>query len=315
MDYAANFIFTLSVIFPLVALMAVGYGAKKIKLVSDNTVNECNKLVFKIFLPVLLFNNVRKTTLDSILNPSIFLFVLIFIILSFAVSGVFVVLTEKENTKRGVMIQAISRSNYAIFGLPLLELLKPNADLGIAAALVAVVIPSLNVLSVIVLTIFSNKDFNVKKIIKNVLTNNLIIGTVLGAVLLLLNVNMPTMLDSTFNYFGAVATPLALFMLGAKFDLKGFKRVGKQLIVICAGRLVVLPTLIITAAIIFGFRDVELACLTIIFYAPTAASSYVMAVESGGDSDLAAGAVVMTTLLSVITMFIVIFIFNGLGLI
>ncbi len=315
MNYFDNFIFTVNVIFPLVALMVGGFGAKKAGMVSDATANQCNSLMFKIFLPILLFNNVRAASIQTILNPRIFLFAIVFILLSFATVTAIIVLVEKDNSKRGVMIQGICRSNYALFGLPLIALLHPNDDLGVAAALVAIVIPMFNVLSVIVLTVFSGGEINIKRIAKNLVQNRLILGTLLGVIVLLCGIELPQMLNSTFNYFGVVATPLALFMLGAKFDFSGFRRIGRQVAIICAGRLVILPTIVMTIAVLMGFKGVELSCLMIIFYSPTAASSYVMAVETGGDGDLAAAAVVSTTLFSVLTIFCVIFVFNGLGLI
>ncbi len=313
-NYFDNLIFTINVIFPLVALMAVGFGAKHLKKVSKDTVSQCNSLMFKLFLPILLFNNVRNTSLDSIMNFEVFGFVLVFVTLSFIITTIIIMKVEKDNSKRGVMIQGICRSNYALFGLPLIELLHPGQDLGIAAALVAIVIPIYNIYSVIILTVFNGGEIKIKKILKNLVSNTLIIGTLCGVIVLLLGVKMPQMLDSTFNNFAVIATPLALFMLGASFDMSRVKKIGKQLAIICAGRLVILPTIVVGIAILMGFRGIELTCLMVIFYSPTAASSYVMAVEMGGDGDLAAGTVVMTTMLCVVSMFVVIYTFNGFGL-
>ncbi len=315
MIYLTNFLFTVSVIFPLVALMLGGFIARQKSLVSEHTANQCNNLVFKIFLPILLFNNVRGTTIESISSPWIFIFILVTIPVMFLLVTFIIVAIEKDNSKRGVMVQGICRSNYAIFGLPLVALLHPGEDLAIASTLVAAIIPSYNVCSIIVLTIFGGGKINIRRILKSLASNNLIIATLLGVVLMITGVELPEMINNMLNYFAAVATPLALFMLGAKFDFSCFSKVGKQLIITCVGRLVVLPTIVITIAIMLGFRGVELTCLMIMFYAPTAASSYVMAVEMGGDGDLAASTVVTTTVLSVVSMFLVIFSFVSLGFI
>ncbi len=58
----------------------------------------------------------------------------------------------------------------------------------------------------------------------------------------------------------------------------------------------------------FGYRDVELSTLMIIFAAPTAISSFTMAKQMDSDSDLAGQIVVFTSAFCVITVFMWIFI-------
>ncbi len=315
MDYLANLIFSINVVMPIMSVMGVGYVVRRLDIIGDKTVSQCNNLAFKVFLPALLFNNVRRTTVDEITNPSLFLFVLVAVLLSFLVVTLVIMALEKDNRKRAVMIQGICRSNYALFGLPLISLLKPGEDLAIASLLVAVVIPVYNILSVVVFSVFCAKKFNVKDMLLSIVKNPLIIATALGGVLMFADITLPPLLDNSFEYLGVIASPFALFMLGARFSFNEAKTLGRQLVITCLGRLVILPTVIMTVAIALGFRSMELACLMVLFYAPTAASSYVMAQAMGGDGDLASSVVVVTTLFCILSMFVVIFIYNGLGLI
>ncbi len=315
MDYLGNFIFSANVVIPLMSVVIIGYIVRQLNIIDDKTVSQCNSLTFKVFLPILLLNNVRNTSLDSITSPGLFVMVTMTIVLSFFVVTFIVMAIERDNRKRSVMIQGICRSNYALFGLPLINLLQPDSDLALASLLVAIVIPLYNILSVIVFSIFGHKKPEIKKVIISIATNPLIIGTFIGGILLFANIELPTMIDSSINSIAVIASPFALFMLGARFDLKQIGRIGKQLVAICLGRLIVLPTIIIMIAIALGFRDMELTCIMVIFCAPTAASSYVMAETMGGDGDLAAATVVSTTLFSIFTMFVVIFALNSLGFI
>ena len=79
------------------------------------------------------------------------------------------------------------------------------------------------------------------------------------------------------------------------------------------GRLVVMPVVCLLGAVALGIRDMSLATLIAVFASPTAVSSYPMAQQMGGDSDLAAGQVVFTTAFSIITVFLIIFAFKELG--
>ncbi len=315
MNHLSNLVFTANVIIPMLSLMVGGFVVRKIKLVSDQTANQCVELVFNIFLPVSIFNSVRRTTIAQISDVRFFIYAISAIVLSFVIFTVVTSLFEKDNSKRGVIIQGICRSNYAIFGLPLVTMLHPDADTGLAAMLVAIAIPLFNILSIIVLTVFGNGKVSIIAITKSLITNKLIIATFFGAIMLFASLELPEVVDSSLNNFAAISTPLALFMLGAKFDLERMKSIGKQIVIICFGRLVILPVILIAIAVLLDFREVALSSLMILFCAPTAGSSYVMAKEMGGDADLAAASIVATTFFSIITIFIAIFVLNGLNLI
>ncbi len=76
---------------------------------------------------------------------------------------------EKENAKRGVMIQAMSRSNFILFGIPVANALYGEGSLGEATILVSFVVPLINVLSVVALEVFRNKKIDIIKYSKELL--------------------------------------------------------------------------------------------------------------------------------------------------
>ncbi len=310
-----NLIFSANVVVPLMLIMAAGYLARSLKLLDAKTTSICNNLVFKMFLPILLFNNTRNCDVSNISDLGIFIFVAVAVTLVFALVTVFTIAVEKDNAKRGVMIQGICRSNYALFGIPLVTLLMPNEDISLAAVLVALVIPIFNVYSVSVLTYFGTKNADFKKIFTEILKNPLIIGTFIGLIFMFLNIELIPMLDTTFNSLGGIASSFALFLLGAGFEFKQVANVKKQLAMVCLGRLIVVPLIVLSIAILIGYREVELACLIAVFCSPTAASSFTMAEKMGGNPELASSVVVFTSMFSIFSVFFAIFIFRALGFI
>ncbi len=310
-----NLIFTANVILPLLTLMALGYAARRRGMIDLSTVTQCNALVFKIFLPMVLFSNMRTSTLSTLQAVDFFVFVIIFILLAFALALVFVLLFEKENKKRGVMIQGMVRSNYALFGIPLIALLFPNDDIALASLLIAIVIPMFNVGAVIVLTCFSEKQGNAKNALVGILKNPLIWATFLGFLCLVYDVQFPSFIETSITNLASIATPLALFILGARFEFKRILGNRTQLAIVVSTRLVILPILATTAAALMGFRGVELGCIMVLSASPTGVSSYTMAELLGGDGDLAAAIVVFTSALCIFTLFIGIFIVKSLQLI
>ena len=49
-----------SVLFPLFAKIALGYGIRSLKFLSEKTLKEMNNVVFRVFLPTLLFSNIYR---------------------------------------------------------------------------------------------------------------------------------------------------------------------------------------------------------------------------------------------------------------
>lgn len=309
-----NIIFSANIVLPLLVLMVVGYFAKSKKLLDDNSVSQCNSLVFKMFLPLLLFNNVRSSSLEDLGNVGLFLFVGLFACLGFLISGLIVMKIEKEDFNRGVMIQGISRSNYALFGIPLVTLLFPDRNIAVAAILIAIVIPIFNICSVIVLTYFSDKSSNIKNMFTSILKNPLIIGTVLGIICLVFNIRFPYVIEQSISNLGSIATPFSLFLLGASFQFNSVSTYKKQIAISVLGKLVIQPVLMLGLAILLGFRGVDLGCVMIVFGSPTAVSSFTMAKTMGSNSDLASAIVVFTSIFCIFTMFIYILLFTNFGL-
>jgi len=310
-----NFILSLEIVLPLFIVMAVGYTCKKMELITEDLAKKMNGLVFRVFLPVLLCKNIYSSSLDSLSNPGIFVFAFVGILIMFFALLAVVPRLEKDRQKCSAIIHASFRSNYAYFGIPLVQSIFPNTDTSVASLLVVIVVPLFNVLAVVVLEMYRGGKADAKQIIKKILTNPLIIGSLAGLVILLTGIQIPTILKKPIDDLSKVASPLALFLLGASIN---FSKTGdhvKQLAMAVLGKLVVFPLAAVVIGALLGMRGVELASLLIIFGAPTAVNSAVMAQQMGSDADLATEAVVFTTAFSALTVFLFVFALKSLALI
>lgn len=172
-----NMIISFNVVVPLFLNILLGYILKITKLWDEHTLKVMNKAVFKSFLPILLFYNVYNTDLKSGLNPKLMIFASSCVFIMFLLLCLLVPLFEKENKRRGVIIQGIFRSNFVLFGLPVAISLFGEEDIGIPSILIATIVPTYNFLAVITLEIFRGGKINIKKIIKGIITNPLIISS------------------------------------------------------------------------------------------------------------------------------------------
>ena len=310
-----NLILSFNVVAPLCFVMALGYVLKYLKMFDEDTIKCMNSVTFKAFLPTLLFYNIYTTDLGSVFNPKLMIFAALSIIVIFVLLFIFIPMIEKEDNKKGVMIQGIFRSNFVLFGIPVATSLVGEGNVGTTALLIGVVVPLFNFLAVVCLETFRGGRVDIKKIIFSIITNPLIIGSLLALILLLLSINLPTFIISTIRDVAKIATPLSLVLLGASFSFSDIKKYLRETLIVVVGKLIVVPVLIVLTAYYIGFRDISLLTLMIMSASPTAVSSFQMAKEMGGDGDLASQIVVFTSAFSIATVFFWIFALKQLALI
>jgi len=310
-----DFLFALNTVLPLLLLMSTGWFCRRVGLLNESLVTGVNQLVFRVFLPVNLCLSVMKTPYDMEISGAAFVLVGGGVLLQFLLLFFIVPLLEKDRKKTGVMIQAMGRANYAFFGIPLVALLFPGQDTSLAALLVTVTVPVYNVMSVIALCVWGGGKADYKDILLKIVKNPLIVSSLLGLALWLAHVSLPAFLESTLQDLSKVATPLALFTLGGAIQFSSAKAHLKQLMIVVPWKLIISPVIFMGACILLGLRGVALACAFIAFGAPTAVSSYPMAQQMGGDGELAAECVAITSALCIFTTFLFVFFLKSAGLI
>ncbi len=299
---------------PVFLLMLTGYILKGLKITDKKGFDTVNKLVFKVFLPTLLFYNIYKTESSEVFNPKLIAFTFVGTLIVFVLGYASVFVLTKDNSKRGVMLQGFFRSNYAILGLPLVEYICRDKTSGLSSLMVAVIVPLFNVLAVISLERFRDGKLNIKKMIKGIITNPLIIGCLLGLLFFAVNLNLPSVVEKAVSDISKIASPLAIIVLGASFTFSSLAGCVKELITVVSTRLIIVPAIAIFFAVLLGFTGEALACVLIAFGAPVAVSSFSMAQQMGGDENLAAQVVVVSSAACLITLFGWIFLLGTLGL-
>ena len=179
-------LFALNAILPIILLILLGYLLKKKNFLDEGWFKKGNKLIFRVCLPCMLFVNVYSIESFTDINWSVVVYSEIAIFAAFFIGLVMVKLTVPDNRQKGVILQCVFRSNFAIIGLPLAESLGGVEGKGIAAVLSAFSIPTFNILAVIALTMFVDSEdghkANLKDVLIKIAKNPLIIGVVCGLV-------------------------------------------------------------------------------------------------------------------------------------
>lgn len=310
-----NLILSFNVVLPLCLCIALGYFLYRINMIEEATQKSMNKLVFRVFLPIYVFNSIYTTDVAKVFDLRLVLLTVLGIVGIFAVLMVLIPRIEKDNAKRGVMVQAIFRSNYVLFGVPIAASLCGEANIGPTSLLVGFVVPIFNVLAVVCLETFRGGKPDYKKMLRGIATNPLIIGSVLGIALNLFNVPLPTGVHKSVTDLGKIATPLSLVVLGAGFRFNAIRGYMRQIAICLTGKLIISPMITVAIGVLLGLRNEMLVPVLAVFGSPIAVSSYTMAEQMEGDGRLAASLVVLTSVCSIVTMFLFIFALKQLGLV
>ncbi len=332
------FSFSFNAVAPILLVTVAGYIIKVSGLFDDSFFKKCNTLVFRVLLPILLFKNVYDINSISDINFSALLYCVAAILVLCLIGNLSAKIFADNRQQKGVINQCTFRSNYAIIGIPLAESLGSAEALAFAGVLSAVSIPLFNVLAVILLSHYSQKDSdtNIKDTLKSAAKNPLIRGVGLGIIVLLVRQFIPinetgelvfsvkddlSFLYSAVSNLARAASPIALVVLGARFDFSAVKSLIKPITASVVLRLVVAPlvgvggAMLLSYAGIMPFTATEYPALISLFGTPVAVSSAVMVGEIGGDEQLAGQLVVWTSLMSVFSIFITVFLMKSLGFI
>ena len=311
-----NILFSLQAVFPLFVMVAIGYFLRVKGMVNADFVTTANRVVFRMAMPIYLFFNVSTSKFDLASDMKYVLVCLACVVGLVGVLFVFVPMIVKDARRRGVIIQALFRSNFLLLGLPICENMFGADGRAMAALLVAFVVALFNVSAVITLTVFNGTGkVSVKGIIKGIVFNPLIIGSVAGLLATTIGLELPGFVNQALSDVAQITTPLALLALGASFTFGQSRKNAKEIAWVMLFRLFITPVTMAAIFILLGYRGVHLGTAVIIFASPIAVTSFVMAHEAGADSELAGQLVVFSTALSSISLFFVIYGMKSFGLI
>lgn len=311
-----SFLVAMNAVIPFLCYISFGYVMKIKGVVSEDFLQKLNTMIFKVMYPFMTFYNIYKADANSLPRPVLLIFGGASILVLEVVLVLIVPRLVKENPKRGVIIQAIYRSNFVLFGLPLTISVFGDSAASVAAMMVTVVITIYNTTSVVILEMFNTEGkINVKTIMVNVVKNPLLQGAVVGLLFFFLGIKVPKSLLTPIAAFADMTSPLALFVLGGTLHFNAIRGNLKYLVPALSCKLIVLPAIMLALGYMVGLRELELFLLIAVYATPVAAASYPMAQNMGGDGELAGQFVVISTVVSVVTLFMWIFLLKSIGLI
>lgn len=299
-----NLIFSLNATIPIFLMMLLGMLFRKLGWMDEVFAAKMNKFVFLVPLPVLLFEQLATVDFSEVWDIKFILFCFVVTAISITISTL-ISLLWKDRSIKGEFIQATYRSSAALLGIAFIQ--NIYGTVGMAPLMIIGSVPLYNIMAVVVLSVFKpgNNSFDkalVKKTLKGIATNPIIIGIVAGFVWSALKLPMPSILHKTVSSIGATATPMGLMSMGATFEMKKATSKMKPTLVAVFMKLIGFCAIFLPVAAMLGFRNEQLIAILVMLGSATTVSSFVMARNMGHEGTLSSGVIMMTTLLSAFTL-------------
>lgn len=312
-----NLMFSLNATVPVFLLMILGLFLSKIGWIDDNFAGSMNKFVFRVPLPLVLFSDLAKVDFSEAWDTKFVFFCFAVTVISIGISAA-VSCFWKDKTIRGEFIQSSYRSSAALLGIAFIQNIYGSA--GMAPLMIIGSVPLYNVMAVLVLSLSGNgsQAFDkavLKKTLRGIITNPIILGIAAGLLWSALKLPLSYIMERAVENVAGTATPLGLIAMGASFDIrKAFAKIRPS-ITAAFIKLVGFCALFLPAAVHMGFRREELVAILVMLGSATTVTSFVMAKNMGHDGVLSSGVVMLTTLCSAFTLTGWLYVLKSMGLV
>jgi hypothetical protein len=267
-------------LWPLFALIVAGYALRRLDFPSEAFWPGAERLNYFILFPALLFSSLASAPLDNPALPRLALAVLLGLGSAWLALLLLRRLRGWPAGRFGAFSQGILRFN-TYLGLAAVGSLFGQQGLTLAALMLALMVPMVNVLSV-----------------WSILKNPLILACLGGALVNLSGLGLPGGSDRLLGLLAAASLPLGLLCVGAALKPE---RLGGEIPALAWNsglRLLAMPLLAWAVAYGLQLPAMESSVLVLFFALPTAPTAYVLTRQLGGDSHLMAGIITLQTLLA-----------------
>lgn len=297
----SDIIFSLERVMPYFLLIVLGVILRRSGLVSRDFFSGANRFTFRVALPCQLFFNIVTIQKSAGTASRFMLYVFSVTLASFIIIWA---LTETvyRNDKAiiGTLVQGAFRGNFVLLGMPLTAAVLGSEAAQTAALVSIVLIPSYNALSIVVLSVRGSRSEKQSpgSVLRGIMKNPLILAIICAIPLWMIGIKPPQMVQTTFGYVNATATPLGLLSIGGMLNFSDTTARLRPALYAISIKNFILPLVVMLISYSLGFRGEELLVLLIFSATPVAIGSYAMASEMGGDAPLASNIVILSTFIS-----------------
>ncbi|MFJ4815009.1 AEC family transporter [Streptomyces sp. NPDC088801] len=287
---------TVKALVPIVLLIALGYALRRSMITDEGFWSAAERLGYRVLLPALFLHSLATADTDDLPAGAL---AGTLIVATVAVAALVIAckpLMRLDGDAFTSVFQGSIRFNNYI-GVTIAAGLFGAKGVAFAAVCNAVIVPTVNVLCVLVFARFGTARLHFAGIVKQLATNPLILACAGGVLLHTLGLRLPPGIEPALQALGAASMPLGLLCIGAALRFGTARSWMAPILTSSSAKFALMPAATYLAAQLFGLGSHALIVAVLFQALPTASSSYIMARQLGGDAPLMAGITATQTLL------------------
>ncbi len=302
----------LNSILPVFAVIALGSFLKRSAMIDENFVRVSDRLVYYIFLPLLLFWKIGKPSEAAIIDWRFIAGTLLAIFVVFVLSLIIAKLLKMPARAVGSFSQSCYRFNSYIGIAVILTAIGENGvkEFGV---LIGFAVPLINVLAVSSMIRYSGQNDSQERrwlfLFKSVAANPLIISCLLGILYSNLGIPFPILVERLLDLTSAMSLPLALISVGGSLTFSKFRGHFAYSLIAAFCKLAALPALGYLLLKQLSIAETAFKVAMIYFALPTSPQNHILSALLDSDPDLATSAVVLSTMLSIVSLSVILILF------
>lgn len=283
---------------PIALLIALGSGLKRHTFITESFWPQAERLGYYILLPSLFLHSLATANLTDL--PVIGM-VMALVLSTLTVACVFIALRcwvpVSDPAFTSVFQGGIRFNNYV--GVSAAVGLFGTKGVALAAVANAAIVPTVNILCVLVFTHYCNKEpFSIRNVLKQLALNPLVAACFFGIFLQVTGWRLPDVVKPVFQALGQASLPLGLLCVGAALNFSAARKWIYPVIISSLVKFTLMPLATLLACRMLGLQGSAAMAALLFQTLPTASSSYIMARQLGGDAPLMAGIIAAQTLLA-----------------
>lgn len=310
------FVETVIIVMPVFLVIALGALLRRLRLMDDNFLQQTNKLVYVVFLPLLLFHRIGQADFNSFFNAPLVIGSSLAIAAGFLFSYTYASLRRYPGSIKGSFSQGSFRGNLAYIGLAICMNAYGEEGLTSAGMLMGFLVPVLNLFAILALLLPHQRSQRGEgpNWGRQLAFNPLIVASFLGLFWSFFELPLPIIIDRALGIATGLSLPLALLAIGGTFSLSRLKGDLKLAGLATFIKLALLPLAALAILVPLGVSGQALGIGILMAGTPAATATYIMAHQMKGDADLAGSIVMLSTLFSALSYTLILLIFKGSGL-
>lgn len=296
------FLSSLAIIAPIFALVALGFGVVRARLVAPEAGNGLSEFVFVLAIPALLFRTVAGADFPAVNPLPYWLAYFVPLAIAWVIASLAARRLGRDAKEAAIVGFAAAQSNTVMVGIPVI--LSALGEKGSVPIVLLLVIHLPVTMTIVTLLIARGEgQGGALGLLRSLALHPILLSIFLGVLWRQTGLSLPDVAKTLLRYLGDTAAPCALVAMGMSMNRVTIAGNRRLILIVGAIKLLLHPALVyMLGVLLLGLPPLYAAAALLFAACPTGINAYLVAERYRSGADIVSGAITLTTVLSIITL-------------